>query len=158
MVASEDTPADGYGERAAAIRMARLLVGAHRKTLAADKAYNTKDFVPDIRFAGITPHVEQNTQAHRHCAIDGRTVRHPVYTQSSSQDADRTGAWLDQAGRGLEAAQGARSLKGGSGVSVACGGQQADAPGQFTQPMGGAGMRRELMGDQSRFSPQGRGT
>ncbi len=43
MVASEVTPADGYDERAAAVRMARSLSTAHRKTLAADKGYDTRD-------------------------------------------------------------------------------------------------------------------
>jgi hypothetical protein len=63
VVASEVTPADGYGERAAAVRMARSLPGAQQKTLGADKGYDTRDFVADIRFAGITPHVAQNIQA-----------------------------------------------------------------------------------------------
>jgi transposase len=47
VVASEVTPADGYGERAAAVRMARSLPGAHQKTLGADKGYDTRDFVAD---------------------------------------------------------------------------------------------------------------
>jgi len=37
VVASEVTPADGYGERAEAVRMARSLQGAHQKTLGAVK-------------------------------------------------------------------------------------------------------------------------
>ncbi|KEF40822.1 MAG: hypothetical protein ER33_14980, partial [Cyanobium sp. CACIAM 14] len=82
VVASEVTPADGYGERAAAVRMARSLPGAYQKTLGADKGYDTGDFVADIRFAGITPHVAQNIQARRNSAIDGRTVRHPGYKKS----------------------------------------------------------------------------
>ncbi len=76
VVASEVTPADGYGERAAALRMARSLPAAHQKTLAADKGYDTRDFVADLRFSGITPHVSQNIQPLRRSAIDGRTVRH----------------------------------------------------------------------------------
>ncbi len=82
MVASEVTPADGYGERAAAVPMARSLPGAQRKTLAADKGYDTRDFVTDVRFAGITPHVAQNIQARRRSAIDGRTARHQAYGKS----------------------------------------------------------------------------
>ena len=99
MVASEVTPADGYGERAAAIRMARSLVGAPRKTLAADKGYDTKDFVVDIRFAGITPHVAQNIQARRRSAIDGCTVRHPGYTQSiiARKRIEQVFGWIKQA-------------------------------------------------------------
>jgi hypothetical protein len=82
VVASEVTPADGYGERAAALRMARALRGAQQKTLGADKGYDIRDFVADLRFAGVTPHVAQNIQPRRRSAIDGRTVRHPGYGQS----------------------------------------------------------------------------
>lgn len=82
VVASEVTPADGYGERAAAVRMARSLPGAHQKTLGADKGYDTRDFVADLRISGITPHVAQNIQTRRRSAIDGRTARHQGYAQS----------------------------------------------------------------------------
>jgi transposase len=82
VVASEVTPADGYGERAAALQMARSLPGAHQKTLAADKGYDTRDFVAGIRFARIKPHVAQIIQARRRSAIDGRTVRHQGYSKS----------------------------------------------------------------------------
>jgi len=103
VVASEVTPADGYGERAAAVRMARSLQGAHQKTLGADKGYDTRDFVADLRISGITPHVAQNIQARRRTAIDGRTVRHSGYGQS---------------------------IKGRSGVPPACGGLQPDSHGK----------------------------
>ena len=72
----EQTPADGYGERAAAVRMAHSLQGAHQKTLGADKGYDTRDFVADLRISGITPHGAQNIHTRRRSAIDGRTVRH----------------------------------------------------------------------------------
>ena len=39
VLASEMSPADGYGERAAAVRMARSLRLAHQMTLGADKGY-----------------------------------------------------------------------------------------------------------------------
>jgi hypothetical protein len=62
--------------------MARSLRGAHQTRLAADKGYDTRDFVADIRFAGITPHVAQNIQARRRSAIDGRTARHQSDSKS----------------------------------------------------------------------------
>jgi hypothetical protein len=49
VVASEVTSADGYGERAAAVRMARSLSGAQQKTLGADRGYDTRDFVAALR-------------------------------------------------------------------------------------------------------------
>jgi hypothetical protein len=62
--------------------MVRSLPGAHQKTLAAAKGYDTRDFVAGISFAGITPNVAQNIQARRRSAIDGRTVRHQGYSKS----------------------------------------------------------------------------
>jgi transposase len=74
------TPATGYGEREAAVEMIADLPGCHRITVAADKAYDTRDFVADLRGMGVTPHVAQYaTTPHRHSAIDGRTTRHPGY-------------------------------------------------------------------------------
>lgn len=99
VVASEVTPADGYGERAAAVRMARLLPGAHQKTLGADKGYDTRDFVTDIRFARITPHVAQNAGPRRRSAIDGRTTRHRGYAQSinARKRVEQVFGWIKQA-------------------------------------------------------------
>jgi transposase len=77
------TPATGYGEREAAVEMIADLPGRHRITVAADKAYDTRDFVADLRAMGVTPHVAQYaTTPHRCSAIDGRTTRHPGYAIS----------------------------------------------------------------------------
>ena len=74
IVDAELTIADGYAERATAVEMlARLPKMACRRTIAADKAYDTKRFVADVRQLGFTPHVAPNT---RHSAIDARTTRH----------------------------------------------------------------------------------
>lgn len=68
------TQASGHGERDAALAMLGSLRGRRRRTLAADKGYDTADFVAGCRAMGITPHVAQNT-SHRRSAIDGRTTR-----------------------------------------------------------------------------------
>jgi transposase len=75
------TQATGTAERAAALAMLETLPGAQRKTVAADKAYDTQAFVTAVRALGITPHVTQNT-AGRASAIDGRTTAPPGYTLS----------------------------------------------------------------------------
>ncbi len=76
LVDMELTTADGYAERNAAIEMLdRLPARARRRTIAADKAYDTRDFVARTRERGFTPHVAQNTSK-RSSAIDGRTTRH----------------------------------------------------------------------------------
>ena len=79
IVDAELTQADGYAERGTAAAMLRRAPRrARRRTVGADKAYDTKGFVADARNAGFTPHVAQNT-ANRRSAIDRRTTRHHGY-------------------------------------------------------------------------------
>ncbi len=52
-----------------------------RVTLGADKAYDTADFVAELRARGVTPHVAQNN-TNRRSAIDDRTTRHDGYEVS----------------------------------------------------------------------------
>ena len=78
----ELTQADGYAERRAALDMlARLPRRRRRRTVAADKAYDTAGFVADCRQLGVTPHVAQNTTKRR-SAVDGRTTRHAGHRTS----------------------------------------------------------------------------
>jgi transposase len=80
------TPADGHGERDAAVGMIGHLRGQRRITVAADKAYDTRDFVANLRAMAVTPHVAQYTpSAHRSSAIDGRTTRHAGYAISQQK-------------------------------------------------------------------------
>lgn len=80
IVDAELTIADGYAERATALEMlGRLPNKTRRRTVAADKAYDTKGFVAEARKLGFTPHVAPNT---RHSAIDARTTRHPGHQVS----------------------------------------------------------------------------
>ena len=77
----ELTAATGMAEREAALIMlerAQVKAGA---TVAADKAYDTRDFVGALRQKSWRPHVAQNTSKRR-SAIDGRTTRHPGYRVS----------------------------------------------------------------------------
>lgn len=66
--------AGGRGEREAALAMLSKLGGHRRRTLAADKAYDTADFVAACRALGVA----QNTSGRR-SAIDGRATRHAGY-------------------------------------------------------------------------------
>ncbi|MET0119243.1 MAG: IS5 family transposase [Sedimenticola sp.] len=75
------TQATGKAEREAATDMVCALGGTHRVTLGADKNYDTKGFVDEMRCANVTPHVAQNT-TNRSSAIDKRTTRHPGYKTS----------------------------------------------------------------------------
>jgi len=66
-----------------------------RRTLGADKNYDTAEFVADCRARNITPHVAQNTGRAGGSAIDGRTSRHEGYaiSQTKRQMAERIHAW-----------------------------------------------------------------
>jgi len=75
------TPADGYGERDAGLVLVERLPRRRRITLAADKGYDTRDFVAGLRAMQVTPHVAQHTTGRR-SAVDGRTTRHPGYAVS----------------------------------------------------------------------------
>lgn len=78
------THADGYGERAAALAMLDTLPGRHPRTVAADKAYDTRDFVQACRQRGVTPHVASHSTRWGGSAIDGRTTRHKGYAISQT--------------------------------------------------------------------------
>jgi transposase len=75
------TQATGTAEREAAVEMVAELPGTSRVTVGGDKAYDTRDFVQDLRALEATPHVAQNTTG-RASAIDGRTTRHAGYALS----------------------------------------------------------------------------
>ncbi|WP_260446261.1 hypothetical protein [Burkholderia cepacia] len=68
--------ADGFGERASALRLLDCLPGRHDKTLCADKGYNTRDFVRGCRTRKVTPHVARNDTHQGGSTIDRRTSRH----------------------------------------------------------------------------------
>jgi len=98
-------------ERDAAMLMAERLDGTERVTLAADKAYDTKDFVSEMRGMNVTPHVSQNTKRPGGSAIDGRTTRHEGYqvSQRKRKRIEEVFGWIKTVGtlrktrhRGLE--------------------------------------------------------
>lgn len=76
------TLADGHAERVAALHMIEPRADRPQAiTLGADKAYDTEDFINELRSMKVTPHVAQNTSG-RSSAIDGRTTRHGGYAVS----------------------------------------------------------------------------
>jgi IS5 family transposase len=79
---AEFTEADGYAERATAIRLMRLQPRRTGRTLAGDKGYDTREFVAECRKLGVTPHVAQNINRDGGSAIDVRTTRHAGYLSS----------------------------------------------------------------------------
>ena len=77
-VATRTTLAVGTAERDAGQEMMAGLAKTERITLGADKNYDTREFVAEMRRLGVTPHVAQNDKSRR-SAIDGRTTRHAGY-------------------------------------------------------------------------------
>ena len=75
------TQADGHAEPQAALAMVEEIPGEHRITLGADKGYDRKEFVQELRDHQVTPHLacKQTT------IIDARTTRHPGYVISQQK-------------------------------------------------------------------------
>ena len=97
-VAATLTHATGTAEREAALALLDATADPDilkRRTLGADKNYDTADFVARCRARHVTPHVAQNTRRPGGSAIDARTARHAGYalSQSKRQMAERTHAW-----------------------------------------------------------------
>ena len=84
IVATDVRPPAYDAERDAAIEMLTSLEPhSQRRTVGADKGYDTTKFVSGARACDITPHVAQNIHARRATsAIDGRTTRHAGYAVS----------------------------------------------------------------------------
>ena len=88
--------ANATAERAEALKL--LLHNAKPgSTVAADKGYDTRDFVKSCRDLGITPHV-----ARKRCgsAIDSRTTRHEGYriSQRTRKRIEECFGWLKTVG------------------------------------------------------------
>jgi transposase len=79
---AEFTEANGFAERMAGIRLMKRQAARTGRTLAADKAYDTREFVAECRKLGVTPHVAQNIARVGGSAIDARTTRHAGYRVS----------------------------------------------------------------------------
>ena len=111
VVDTELLQCNGTAERDAAMLMAERVEGVERITVAADKAYDTKDFVNEMRGMNVTPHVSQNTKRPGGSAIDGRTTRHECYqvSQRKRKRIEEVFGWIKTVGtlrktrhRGLE--------------------------------------------------------
>lgn len=81
------TQATGFAEREAALAMLDRRRGRRRITLGADKAYDVRQFIYDLRARRITPHVAidghvRKSGRPRATAVDARITRHPGYAVS----------------------------------------------------------------------------
>ena len=96
------TEADGTAEREAALLMVhdRFRRREPIRTVAADKAYDTREFVGLLRDMRVRPHVTQNLNRAGGSAIDARTTRHPGYTLSQKRRPriERVFGWMKSVG------------------------------------------------------------
>ena len=86
------TPADGRAERQAAVAMVEEIPGQQRVTLGADKGYDSKEFVQELRDHQVTPHLACKSTS----IIDDRTTRHPGYaiSQQKRKRVEEIFGWL----------------------------------------------------------------
>jgi transposase len=90
----------GTAERDAALQMAGRIEGDQRVTVGADKGYDTRGFVREMRDRNVTPHVSQNTSRNGGSAIDSRTTRHVGYqvSQRKRKRIEEVFGWLKTVG------------------------------------------------------------
>jgi transposase len=90
----------GTAERDAALDMVGRIEGDQRVTVGADKGYDTRGFVQEMRDRNVTPHVSRNTNRQGGSAIDGRTIRHAGYqvSQRKRKRIEEVFGWLKTVG------------------------------------------------------------
>ena len=90
------TQAEGRAEVEAAVAMVEEIPGQHQVTLGGDKAYDTKEFVQEMRDHQVTPHVALKATT----IIDSRTTRHPGYaiSQQKRKRVEEIFGWLKTIG------------------------------------------------------------
>jgi len=94
------TQATGTAGPEAGLKMLGELPGSGKKTVGADKNYDTAAFVAASRELNVTPHVAQNITAHRGSNIDGRTTRHDGYriSQVIRKRIEEANGWIKEVG------------------------------------------------------------
>jgi transposase len=95
-VNSQVTQADGRAEPQAALAMVEEIPGQQRITLGADKGYDSKEFVQELRDHRVTPHIARKSTS----IIDERTTHHPGYaiSQQKRKRVEEIFGWLKTVG------------------------------------------------------------
>lgn len=95
-VDTELLQANGTAEGDAALLMAERIPGRQRVTLGADKGYDTRDTVSELRQMQVTPHIARNEKRAGGSALDGRAVRHAGYAvgQRKRKRMEELFGWL----------------------------------------------------------------
>jgi transposase len=95
------TEATGTAEGEAGLEMLGRQRRRRRRTVGADKGYDTKGFVAGCRTLGVTPQVAKHTNKRR-SAIDGRVTRHRGYgiSQRKRKRVEEIFGWIKTVGGG----------------------------------------------------------
>jgi transposase len=100
------TLASGTAEREAALVLLDRRRHRRRITLGADKAYDVRQFIGDLRTRKVTPHIAidghlSKTGKPRGTAIDGRTTRHAGYavSQRCRKRIEEVFGWIKSSAR-----------------------------------------------------------
>ena len=92
------TPANGTGERNAALEMLASVPGTGWITMVADHGYDTRGFVRECRKLRMTPNVARKQRS----AVDRRTTRHEGYrlSQRARKRVEEVFNWVKTVGGG----------------------------------------------------------
>lgn len=88
--------AGGRAEPEAALAMVEEIAGWHRVTLGADKGYDRREFVQELRDHQVTPHIACKQTS----IIDERTTGHPGYmiSQQKRKRVEEIFGWVKTVG------------------------------------------------------------
>lgn len=94
------TCATGKAEREAALEMIDAIGGNKPITLGADKGYDTREMIAELRARNVVPHIAGNVARPGGSALDGRTTRHHSYhlSQRKRKRVEEIFGWLKTVG------------------------------------------------------------
>jgi len=90
------TQASGRAEPEAALKLVERIPSWERITVGADKGYDRKEFIQELRDHRVTPHIARKAGS----IIDARTTRHPGYaiSQQKRKRIEEIFGWLKTMG------------------------------------------------------------
>ena len=136
VVDTELVMASGTAERDAAVEMAERIEGEKRVTVGADKGYDTRGFVREMRERNVTPHVSQNTNRPGGSAIDRpHDTACRIPGEPAQAETDRRSIRVVKDGGNVAQDAASRNLQSGMGLHLRGGGLQSGAD---EEPRGGS--------------------
>ena len=148
----EATRVSGHAERMAAVEMVKGITsasGTRRVTVGADRGFDARDFVEDMRELGATPHVAQNTSGRRSAPRRAHDTPSRLRAQHQGSKTHRGGVRLGQGGGRAEKDQIPRAPEGAFRLHLRRGRLQSRPIAQAAHRMNEERGRRPRLGRQS---------